>query len=192
MTIGDDKAELRTFVRLTRAARTASERATAELGYTDVLALLADQFSWSRIAAFIPTPSEPPIARGLDELVRHGVTVLVPVSSPSGLLEWATLEPGAINSTIPDAMNMPIPASGERVTAEGLDAVLVPAAAVDRDGNRLGWGKGYFDRFLESVDGSPLVIAVVFESDIVDAVPVEAHDIAVGAVATDSEVLFTQ
>lgn len=192
MTPSDTKAELRAFVRLTRGARSATDRLALEPAYTDVLALLADQFSWSRISAFIPTPTEPPIARGVDELVRHGVTVLVPVSSPGGLLEWVALEPGAIADTIPDSMNMPVPAHGERVPADRLDAVLVPAAAVDRDGNRLGWGKGYYDRFLETVDGSPLVIAVVFESDIVDQVPVEAHDIPVGAIATDSEVLFTQ
>jgi len=192
MTIGDDKAELRAFVRLTRAARPAGERSAAELGYTDVLALLADQFSWSRIAAFIPTPSEPPIARGVDELVRLGVTVVVPVSSPGGLLEWINLDPGAINRTTPDAMNMPIPVSGERVPVGILDAVLVPAAAVDRDGNRLGWGKGYYDQFLESVEGSPLVIAVVFDSDIVASVPTEPHDARVGAIATESEVAFVQ
>jgi len=192
MAIGDDKAELRAFVRLTRASRSSGERAAAEPGYTDVLALLADQFSWTRIAAFIPTPTEPPIARGVDNLVRQGVTVVVPISSPNGLLEWVNLEPGAIMNTALDSMNMPIPASGDRVSAEGLDAVLVPAAAVDRDGNRLGWGKGYYDRFLESVDGTPLVIAVVFDSDIVAAVPSESHDISVGAIVTEWEVTFIQ
>jgi 5-formyltetrahydrofolate cyclo-ligase len=192
MAIGDDKAELRAFVRLTRASRSSGERAAAEPGYTDVLALLADQFSWTRIAAFIPTPTEPPIARGVDNLVRQGVTVVVPVSSADGSLDWVTLEPGAINGTIRDAMNMPIPASGERVTAERLDAVLVPAAAVDRDGNRLGWGKGYYDRFLETVDGSPLVVAVVFDSDVVTTVPVEPHDIPVAAIVTEYEVAFVQ
>lgn len=192
MTIGDDKAELRAFVRLTRAARPVSERARAELGYTDVLALLADQFSWSRIAAFIPTPTEPPIARGLDELVRHGVNVIVPISSPDGLLEWVNLNAGAITTTVFDSMNMPIPANGERVPAGVLDAILVPAAAVDRDGNRLGWGKGYYDRFLESVEGSPLVIAIVFDSDVVATVPAEPHDIPVGAIVTEWEVAFVQ
>ncbi len=192
MSIADDKAELRAFVRLTRAARPTGERFAAELGYTDVLALLADQFSWSRIAAFIPTPSEPPIARGVDELVRHGVTVLVPISAPSGLLEWVNLDPGAINTTTRDSMNMPIPTGGERVSAGVLDAVLVPAAAVDRDGNRLGWGKGYYDRFLQSVDGSPLVVAVVFDSDIVSSVPIEPHDVPVNAIVTEFEVAFVQ
>ncbi len=192
MAIGDDKAELRAFVRLTRAARPAGERSAAELGYTDVLALLADQFSWSRIAAFLPTPTEPPIARGLDELVRHGVTVLVPVSGPGGLLEWVNLDPGAIANTTLDAMNMPTPTGGERVSAGSLDAVLVPAAAVDRDGNRLGWGKGYYDRFLETVDGSPLVVAVVYDSDIVTLVPTEPHDVPVNAIVTEYEVAFVQ
>jgi 5-formyltetrahydrofolate cyclo-ligase len=120
------------------------------------------------------------------------VTVVVPVSSPSGSLDWVNLDPGAINRTTPDAMNMPIPASGERVPVGVLDAVLVPAAAVDRDGNRLGWGKGYYDRFLETVEGSPLVIAVVFDSDIVASVPTESHDARVGAIATESEVAFIQ
>ena len=192
MTIGDAKAELRAFVRLTRAARPAGERSEAERGFTDVLALLADQFAWSRIAAFLPTPSEPPIARGVDELVRLGVTVVVPVSSPSGSLDWVNLDAGAIANTTLDSMNMPIPPSGERVPVGVLDAVLVPAAAVDRDGNRLGWGKGYYDRFLETVEGTPLVIAVVFDSDIVASVPTASHDARVGAIATESEVAFIQ
>lgn len=192
MGIAEDKSELRAFVRLTRTARSTSDRAVAETGYTDVLALLADQFGWSRIAAFIPTPTEPPIACGIDELVRLGVTVLVPVSSPDGLLDWVSLEPGAIQRTTPDSMNMPVPTDGERVAPGTLDAVLVPAAAVDRNGNRLGWGKGYYDRFLESITDSPLVLAVVFDSDIVIEVPVESHDLPVGAIVTESEVAFIQ
>ena len=87
---------------------------------------------------------------------------------------------------------MPVPANGRAVTPDDLDAVLVPAAAADRDGNRLGWGKGYYDRFLETVEGSPLVIAVVFGSDLLESVPVEPHDAPVGAVLTESEIYFTQ
>lgn len=192
MGIAEDKSELRAFVRLTRTARSTNDRAVAETVFTDVLALLADQFGWSRIAAFIPTPTEPPIARGVDELVRLGVTVLVPVSSPGGLLEWVALEPGSIQRTSPDSMNMPIPTDGERVAPGTLDAILVPAAAVDRNGNRLGWGKGYYDRFLSSMTDSPLVLAVVFDSDIVIEVPVESHDLPVGAIVTESEVAFIQ
>jgi 5-formyltetrahydrofolate cyclo-ligase len=188
----DDKAELRSFVRLTRSVRSESERLKAEQDFADSLYFLADQFSWRRIAAFIPTATEPPIARGVDDLVRQGVSVVVPVSSADGLLEWVELEPGSIDTTILDAMKMPVPANGQPVAPGELDAVLVPAAAADRDGNRLGWGKGYYDRFLASVEGSPLIVAVVFGSDLLESVPVESHDAPVGAVMTETNIYFTQ
>lgn len=192
MASSDDKAELRAFVRLTRAARSADDLAVAEEHFAEFLVFLAEQYSWSRLAAFIPTDTEPPIARGLDDVVASGVSVIVPVSSDGGLLEWIELSHGAVWTTIEDSQRMPIPSSGDRVEPGELDAVLVPAAAVDRDGNRLGWGKGYYDRFLAEVQGSPLVIAVVFEADVLGAVPVESHDAPVGAVLTETEILFVQ
>jgi 5-formyltetrahydrofolate cyclo-ligase len=188
----DDKAELRSFVRLTRSVRSESERLKAEQDFADSLYFLADQFSWRRIAAFIPTATEPPIARGVDDLVRQGVSVVVPVSSADGLLDWVELEPGSIDTTVLDTMKMPVPANAQPVAPGELDAVLVPAAAADRDGNRLGWGKGYYDRFLASVEGSPLIVAVVFGSDLLESVPVESHDAPVGAVMTETEIYFTQ
>ena len=192
MTIAEEKAELRTFVRLTRSARDFDDLANAEIGFDDLLNILSDQFSWRRIAAFTPTSSEPPIASGLDRLVASGVEVVVPVSSDDGLLEWIELTPRAIFTTESDPMRMPIPTVGDRVPVGNLDAVLVPAAAVDREGNRLGWGKGFYDRFLATVTGSPLVIAVVFDSDVVLSVPSEPHDRPVGAILTESEITFTQ
>ncbi len=192
MSVDDEKAELRTFVRLTRAARSAHELATASHDFDQFLGFLSDQYTWKRIAAFIPTPTEPPIAQGLNNLVLAGVSVIVPVSSAEGLLEWIELAPDSIWATVEDSMRMPIPSNGERVAAGELDAVLIPAAAVDREGNRLGWGKGYYDRFLEKVEGKPLVVAVVFESDVVESVPTEAHDQPVGAVLTEGEISFTQ
>lgn len=192
MAIDDDKSELRSFVRLTRLARSDAERAVAANSFDEFLAFLADQYSWSRIAAFTPTPSEPPIAAGLNNLVSAGVSVVVPMSSRDGLLEWVELGVDAIWSTQEDDLKMPVPTVGERVSAGSLDAVLVPAAAVDRDGNRLGWGKGFYDRFLAQVEGNPLVIAVVFDSDVVVTVPTETHDAPVGAILTETEITFIQ
>jgi 5-formyltetrahydrofolate cyclo-ligase len=87
---------------------------------------------------------------------------------------------------------MPIPSTGVNASPSDLDAVLIPAAAVDRDGNRLGWGRGFYDRFLASVEGNPLFIAVVFDSDCVVEVPTEEHDAPVDAILTETEISFTQ
>jgi 5-formyltetrahydrofolate cyclo-ligase len=56
-----------------------------------------------------------------------------------------------------------------------LDLVIIPALAVDAKGNRLGFGKGYFDRFLERHPHLK-VLAVVYPFQVVDLLPVEQHD----------------
>jgi 5-formyltetrahydrofolate cyclo-ligase len=60
----------------------------------------------------------------------------------------------------------------------------VPAAAVDATGMRLGWGRGYYDKTLGSMERCPPVYAVIFDSELVDEVPRERHDQAVDGVVT--------
>lgn len=188
MPVGETKAELRRFVRLTRAARSRDELTTASQEFEQALLALAESESWSRIAAFIPTPTEPPILGAVRQFVDHGLEVSVPVSGADGLLAWIRLELGFSDSWGADAMGMPIPAKGEHTVLGEVDAVLVPAAAVDRDGGRLGWGKGYYDRFLSTLGSDTTVVAVVFDSDIVGNIPVESHDIGVDVIVTERDV----
>ena len=87
-----------------------------------------------------------------------------------------------------DSMGMPVPTSGQRGPVGQVDVVFVPAAAVDRDGNRLGWGKGYYDRFLSGLDPSTFVVAIVFDADILAHIPTEPHDIGVDVIITERDV----
>ncbi len=192
MTVGDGKSELREFVRLTRAARSAGERDEAAAGFGVALLTLIAEEDWHSVAAFIPTSSEPPILDALEALVAKGVEVSVPVSTPDGLLEWIRLEHGFVDDMTTDSMGMPIPTSGQRVHLTQADAVFVPAAAVDRAGNRLGWGKGYYDRFLKTLDPSTFVVAVVFDSDVVLDIPTEPHDVGIDVIITERDVYTVQ
>lgn len=192
MSVGDVKSELRQFVRLTRAARSADELDVAQTAFGIALTTLISEEQWGRVAAFIPTPSEPPILGVLESLVAEGVDVTVPVSTPNGLLEWIRVERGFVDDMTKDAMGMPIPTSGERVHLESTDVVLVPAAAVDRHGNRLGWGKGYYDRFLKTLDPDTFVVAVVFDSDVLMEIPTEPHDVGVDIIVTERDIYTIQ
>jgi 5-formyltetrahydrofolate cyclo-ligase len=58
--------------------------------------------------------------------------------------------------------------------------VVVPALSVDRDGNRLGRGRGYYDRALSDIKAP--VVAVVYDDELIDVVPAEPHDRRVDAV----------
>ncbi len=65
----------------------------------------------------------------------------------------------------------------------------MPAASVDRRGMRMGWGLGYFDRTLGSMEACPPVYAVIFDDELVDAVPTERHDQPVDGVVTPSGIV---
>lgn len=67
------------------------------------------------------------------------------------------------------------------------DVVLVPALAVDRQGIRLGWGAGYYDRWLAA---HPVVaVCPIFDACLVDSLPTETHDRAVSLIVTERRVL---
>jgi len=62
--------------------------------------------------------------------------------------------------------------------------MVIPAAAVDHHGTRLGWGRGYFDKTLGSMENRPPVYAVIFDSELVEEVPRDVHDQPVTGVVT--------
>ena len=65
----------------------------------------------------------------------------------------------------------------------GYDLIVVPGMAFDRTGNRLGRGKGYYDRFLSQHPAVPK-IGICFDFQLVGAVPTEANDIRMDEVLT--------
>jgi 5-formyltetrahydrofolate cyclo-ligase len=66
------------------------------------------------------------------------------------------------------------------------DAVLVPGLAFTKGGERLGRGKGFYDRFLENYLGHS--IGVCLEEDILDEIPVDQHDQNVDVVITEKKI----
>jgi 5-formyltetrahydrofolate cyclo-ligase len=76
-----------------------------------------------------------------------------------------------------------------QVPAEAIDCVLVPGLAFDSDGNRLGRGKGYYDRFLLQLPAETITIGLAFESQIVDSVPTDTWDKPVKIIITENRVI---
>lgn len=76
-----------------------------------------------------------------------------------------------------------------RVDPEELDLVIVPGVAFDRKGHRLGFGAGYYDRFLPKLRPGVKKIAVAFEVQLVDSVPAEEHDIRMDAILTEEQLI---
>lgn len=81
------------------------------------------------------------------------------------------------------AFNIDEPAGAAFTDYGSIDLAVIPGVAFDRHGNRLGRGRGYYDRLLARLGraGVP-TIGVCFYFQKLDAIPAETHDIAVGEV----------
>ena len=79
---------------------------------------------------------------------------------------------------------------GKIVAPEDLDLVMVPGTAFDAAGGRMGQGKGYYDRMLARVRPNAPLVAIAFDCQIFDAIPVASHDVFMDKVLTESRVLI--
>ncbi|MCX6802928.1 MAG: 5-formyltetrahydrofolate cyclo-ligase [Candidatus Diapherotrites archaeon] len=70
-----------------------------------------------------------------------------------------------------------------------IDAIFVPGTAFDKTGHRLGYGKGYYDRFLAGLPESVPIIGLAFECQLVEKIPAEKHDVRVHKIVTEKRVV---
>jgi 5-formyltetrahydrofolate cyclo-ligase len=178
-----DKAPLRESFLARRRARPKAARASAAAAVTT--ALLRGLAGARTLAAFVPEETEPGYGRLPAAYTQLGARVLLPVVPQEGRqLTWAVdtgrLGPGRFGLLEPLGPRLGPTAIG------AADVVVVPALAVARDGIRLGRGGGYYDRALAHARPDAVLVALVFDDELVDELPAEAHDRRVTAVVTPS------
>lgn len=177
------KSELRARLLTRRRERTPAEGATAAAALAR--ALRSGLAGAGTVAAFVPDPTEPGAGELPGALSRPGARLLLPVVPDTGrALQWAVhtgrLAPGRFGLLEPPGPRLEPAAIGLA------DVVVVPALAVARDGARLGRGGGYYDRALALARDDAVLVALVFDDELVDALPTEPHDVHVTAVVTPS------
>ena len=78
--------------------------------------------------------------------------------------------------------------AGKEVAPSELDLVVVPGVGFDRNGARMGNGQGYYDRLLETVRADCGLIALCYESQLIDGIVMGEHDVYMDKVITESAV----
>lgn len=71
-----------------------------------------------------------------------------------------------------------------------LEMAVIPCVAFGRDGHRLGYGKGYFDRFLRQLSPNCLKVGIGFDFQLLSELPQEAHDVPLDVIITDREIIW--
>ncbi|MCX5558402.1 5-formyltetrahydrofolate cyclo-ligase [Streptomyces sp. NBC_00038] len=147
------------------------------------------------VAAYVSVGSEPGTLALLDALRARGVRVLLPVLLADNDLDWGTYAGVSSLARVQHGGKMALlEPAGERLGSAAVqeaDAVLLPGLAVDARGMRLGRGGGSYDRVLarlERAGADPALVVLLYDSEVVERVPEEAHDRPVHAVVTPSGV----
>ena len=181
--VDNEKRALRAEVRERRRITPAAERAEATVSVTGHLQELAAGIQ--SMAAYLSTPDEPSTREFLSWACAQGIRVLIPFSREDGLLDWAPYDG---KDEAEDLLGMPVPTTEllGPIAINDVDLIVVPAASVDHSGMRMGWGRGYFDKTLGSMERRPPVYAVIFDSEFIESVPSEVHDQRVVGVVTPS------
>jgi len=81
------------------------------------------------------------------------------------------------------------PGAGPGVTASELDLLVVPGAAFDLRGQRLGYGRGFYDRCLARTEPDNLSVGLCFELQLREKLPAAEHDVAVDFLATEDRLI---
>lgn len=102
------------------------------------------------------------------------------------LQHFEELQPGALGILEPDRSLRGL--ADRRIAVEDLDFIVVPGLAFDRHGGRIGYGRGYYDRLLAEARPETAMVAVAFECQMIDEVPMGESDVRVDVIVTEKAV----
>ena len=141
------------------------------------------------IAIYADFRGKVPTARTGLLLYRAGKTLALPVVDPRSkrlifrrIEHWHQLCPG------PYGLRQPGPGC-QAIAPADLDLVIVPAVGFDRGGYRLGYGGGYYDRFLPELGAACVTLGLAFACQVVPALPHGPLDQTVDIILTEDEVI---
>ncbi len=151
---------------------------------------LPDFQSAKRVFLYVNFRSEVETSSLIKRCLMEGKEVAVPLVAPKSQLipyritdRAKDLAPGAFG--IPE----PIVDQCERVNPGSLDLIVLPGSAFDARGGRMGYGGGYYDRFLVNAAPQAKRIGLAFDLQVVASIPLAPHDQLLDVVVTESRVL---
>ena len=188
------KAEKKAFLRESLSAQwfdfTAQERKNISLRAQARLSAYLDEIDAKRVLFYASMEDEPSTDNILNEWLRDPEKTLVLTRvcnrtkqlDPYKVESLEDLEMGRFRIRMPKT-------SCQQIDLSEIDAVVVPGRAFDQKKNRIGRGFGFYDRFLCVIPKETTLIGLAFNFQVIDAVPVEEHDIPMDVIVTQSQVI---
>ena len=143
---------------------------------------------FQKICIYINYGSEVNTINFINEMLTVGKEIFVPVCN----IDECTMNISRIYSTeelIENNYGILEPLNLNSVN-EKVDVVIFPGAAFDIDGNRIGYGKGYYDKYISKLTYQPYKIGICYDFQLLDEIPSDTHDIKLDKIITEHRTVF--
>jgi len=146
----------------------------------------------STVMFYIDVRSEVRTRHALPEALESGKKIVVPWCNDDGELElfhlqsMDELETGMYGILEPSQELRCLPQ--KQVELKELDLIMVPGVGFDATGARMGHGKGYYDKLLENARQDTPLVALAFECQMFEEIPVAAHDVYMDKIITERNI----
>ncbi|MCR5439293.1 MAG: 5-formyltetrahydrofolate cyclo-ligase [Selenomonas sp.] len=180
--------------RALRNRATAARKALAE-SYRDaassrMLAILFGLPAYQKaktVFLYASMPDEVQLYELMKQALADGKTVCLPLITGKGTMEAMAFSSLSDLVTGEYGILTVDKSKGTLVSPSAIDLIVVPGAAFDHKGGRLGLGAGFYDRFMTERAPQGYRCALAFSCQLVDKVPMEPHDAVVQYVITENE-----
>ena len=185
MSVSIEKAALRKHLLEKRDATSAELRDIASEKIHENLKKNSSFINAQNIACYFPIGSEVNTHNIILDILKQGKNLLLPRIIDNDIQFYIVsnlerLEKGSFEIMEPKD-------SCER--AKKIDCILIPTVGISKLGVRLGYGKGYYDRFLSSTDA--VKISLTYSKQIVKSIPSDSHDVKIDWIITEDENIKT-
>ncbi len=181
----DEKSELREKLKHIRDSVDRGLAETSSLMVWNILKARVEYQKAKGIGAFASIPHEINTYPILEGALSSGKKLYLPkVSKDKEYFEFYPVTD--LKNLQPGPFGIQEPTSTKAADWEDLDLVLVPGLAFDRKGNRLGFGKGFYDRVLPRLKKSCLIVGLGYAFQLVEQVPAGIHDVPVKAILCET------
>jgi 5-formyltetrahydrofolate cyclo-ligase len=184
--VAEEKAALRARLRAARAEIPSSERADAAGRVAERLLSLDAVRGARTLLVFYAFGSEVGTRDLMARLLEEGRRVLLPYMDAEGI---AAAEVRSGDALVETTYGPKEPSRRVAVDPTEIDVVVVPGLAFDREGYRVGYGGGAYDRYLTRLRSNATKVGIVFHVQVVERVPRGPGDQPVDLVVTEREVI---
>ena len=190
MTINNDKKILRKRILKLRDELDSKYREDSSQKIFNELSKLKEFKNAETVMTFVSFSTEVDTKLFIEKCWSLGKRIITPLAKMKSkeleiyeINNWEQLQPGVYD------ILEPIPDKKRLVDPIEIDFVINPGVAFDINLNRIGYGGGFYDRFYHRLSKNCIRVAVGFDTQIVDKVPVDEYDVPVDMLITENRII---